>query len=207
MRLISNWLTGSRSFSYGVILYNRFGNDDELKKLFEKGKTDFAEKKLLQVLQSLVNEKTNDAMSYTPQGSGVMPEARDPVLIALRNQWMPHFTQMNYLRHEIDKYLDRNSESSMAKRGELARDILLLEKKCMAVWAKRDYYERTGKLPAEYKTNEPVVDPFTAGKRLTTLQSYVRRYKRLVANNPGNEIHASNLKKYEEELKTLKTRH
>lgn len=203
-QLINAWLNGKRSFTYGVILYNRYGKDEDLKKLFEAGKTDFTEKKLLECLNGLASEDKQEAFSFSPfQGNEEMPESDDEVIMALRNQWMPHYTKMNYLRHDLDKYLERNSSSAEVKRGQLAREILMLEKNCMAVWAKRDHYVRTGKLPAEYKSNDPVVDPFKAGVRLKIVQGYVRRYKGYVQRDPANESHAANLKKYQAELVTL----
>jgi hypothetical protein len=89
-----------------------------------------------------------------------MPQSKDPVLQALRNEWQPLYQRMNYLRHELDRVTTTaefplyevgndpgNSPEEISKREPIAFEILELEQQCMRIWARRDHYLQQGKLP------------------------------------------------------------
>lgn len=209
-RLIENWLNSTRNYIAGVILYKQFGADAELKEHFAKSKSEYLQKRLLEELQKLYKDEQPPIIE--PKKAATfeeMPEdKKDAVLLALRNEWMPHFTKMNYLRHQLDSFLEDESERATIRRGKIAGDILTLEKKCMAIWLKRDTYLATGLLPSKkIEKAEPVVDAFKAAKRIEQLKIYVRRYKNKIKKEPANALHAEKITKYQTELKTLTTQH
>jgi len=205
--LIENWLSGRRSYTYGAILYNKFGSDEKLKDLFSRPKTDYSQELMVEKLKEIISDASTKpaAQDFSYEK---MPDAADPVLKAMKDEWMPAFTEMNYLRHQLDKWLEDDSKEAQAKRGELALQILTLEKQCMAVWAKRDHYLKHGTLPGkDVGDEEIVIDKFKAGQHLQNLKVYIRRYKGYLKKDPGNAQHALLLKKYEDELDQLKKLH
>ena len=204
MNLIKNWLSGKRNYTVGCILYNRYGNDEELKLLFEKGKTDYTEKKLLECLKEIANpvgaltRPERSTMNHEP-----FPESSNKIIHSLREQWMPLYTEMNYKRHELDKFLNQKTDAAMRRRAKLAMEILSLEKQCMKIWAQRDHYIEFGRLPAQEKT-EPVVDPAKIVERYKNVQCYIRRYKMYLRKNPNDAKNQALLKQYEDEFELLK---
>lgn len=204
MQMIKDWLLSKRSYTYGCILYNRFGNNEELKQLFSKGPTPFTTNKLASAMQEII---TGDPPKKAKISRGEMPPVEnDKVLKALRDQWMPSYTKMNYKRHELDKYLFLTSQTAMHKRAKLAMEILKLEKECMRIWAKRDHYIEFGKLPDQSEKPEPVVDPMRMALRYKNVQGYIRRYKYLLRRGPANAENVALLKRYEEEFAELKSK-
>ena len=203
-QLIQNWLNGKRNFTAGKLLYNQFGNDQKLKDLFSQGRSAYSEERLLNALKELAADlhkpQTDD---YRPVMNEIMPDVPDKVLTALKNEWMPFYTEMNLKRHRIDHYLDDESEAAEIIRGKLAFEILDLEQKCMAVWAKKMYYEKHGRLPGKGLDREIVIDQFKAAERMKNLKIYVTRYKNYCSKDPGNARHAAKLKDYEKELAKL----
>jgi len=202
--LIKNWIAGKRNFTVGTVLYKRYGDDEALKILFEKGKTDYTEKKLLDELKKIVEpvvtlQRTErSTMNHEP-----FPESSNKVIHSLREQWMPLYTEMNYKRHELDKFLNQKTDAAMRRRAKLAMEILSLEKQCMAIWRQRDHYIGFGKLPGREKT-EPVVDPMKVVERYKNVQGYIRRYKMYLRKNPADARSQALLKGYEYEFETLK---
>lgn len=202
---INKWLAGKRNYLYGTILYQKYGADEALKKLFQN-RTNYTEAKLLECLQQLVSD---EVIAPAPiVSTAVMPDSTDKTEQALKDQWMPLYTKMNYLRHQLDIHLDDLSEDADIARGRLAKDILQLEKDCMAIWMQRNFYRAHGNLPGKSsEEKEPVIDDFKAGRRIETLKIYLRRYKGYLAKEPGNANHAEKLKQYEKEFNQLNTIH
>jgi hypothetical protein len=208
-KLFINWLNGKRSYIVGTILYKQYGTDESLKKLFATGNTDYTAKILLQTIQQIVNNpesiptKKDNIIAITDP----MPDSKDSVLMALKDEWMPLYSEMNYKRHELDKYLDDETDSAYVKRAQLALDILTLEQQCMAIWAKRDHYVKYNVLPGKSTDDEIVVDPFQSAKRIENLKVYIRRYKNEMTKNKANARAAELLNQYTSELNKLTQLH
>lgn len=199
---IKKWLSGNKNYTVGCILYKKYGTDDALKTLFEKGRTDYTEKKLLEELKAII-EATNKPINQPTNHHDIFPPSNNKTLNSLRDQWMPMFTEMNYKRHELDKFLFQKTDAATRRRGKLAMEILKLEKQCMAIWAQRDHYLEFGKLPGIEKA-DPVVDPAKIVERFKNVQGYIRRYKMYLRKDPANAKNIELLKQYEEEFETLK---
>lgn len=200
--IIHNWLNGNKSFTIGAILYQRYGTDEQLKELFERGRSDFAEKLLLKELSSMIDNKAKEVKQRS-LSSAEFPESKDRTIQALRDQWMPLYTQMNYKRHQLDRFLNQKTDAARHRRGKLAMEILQLEKDCMRIWAQRDHYIEFGHLPGIVKT-DPVIDPAKVIERYKNVQGYLRRYKMYLKKDPGNAKNIELLKQYEEEFQQLK---
>ncbi len=207
MKIIADWIHGKRSYTYGTILYKKFGSNEALKLLFDKGKTTYTEAKLLEELKLLCRVDP-PAAAKSVINFGEMPvDSSDKILSALREEWMPFYTEMNYKRHELDKILYHKKEAFAIKRGKLAMEILSLEQKCMKIWYKRDFYKEFKKLPGEQEEVAPVVDPLMLVSRYKNVQGYIRKYKMLLKKDPTSEQNNLLLKQYTEEFEQLKKKY
>lgn len=204
MELIQKWLSGKRNFIIGAVLYKKFGTDEKLKKLFE-GKPDaYMQKRLADELSALL-KKPKVVLQSKPKKSEAeeMPASNDPVLKALRNEWMGYYQRMNYLRHELDKH-QWNSSQEIAIREPMAFEILSLEQKCMAIWARRDYYLKEGKLPEVKEKEDPLPEnPVELGKKIETVKRNIRRNKELTEKHPDKSQYPQRVIQYEKELERI----
>jgi hypothetical protein len=185
-------------------LYKQFGTDEALKKLFQ-GKPDaYLQKRLEEELSVLMEKPKVVLQSAVKKGDAdEMPKSTDPVLEALRNEWMPLYSRMNYLRHELDRY-EGNTEEETAKRQPIAFEILELEQKCMAIWTKRDHYLEHGQLPEVKENEEPLPeDPLQLGREIETTKRNLRRNKQLAEKHPDNAVYPLKVKQYEAKLQRI----
>lgn len=200
MKDIQDWLDGHRNYTVGRLLYETFGEDAELKALFAEGPTEWNKTKLLTSMQELASgtQAKVELDEYSE-----MPKGADAVLQALHAEWQPLYQAMNYKRHELDKYQD-DTPMQEAVRRSLAHEILSLERQCMAIWKKRDYYQEHGQLPAMQEKAAPVLtDPLAIGRRIETLKRNIRRNKQKTAKYPNNATYPVLVKQYESELEAL----
>jgi hypothetical protein len=210
MQIIHNWLKGRQNFIVGATLYKTFGKDQKLKDLFVKGETATAKLLLCEALQKIVAPEetgvaetvknvtkieTNVPVTAKPvppvetkadKETAQMPGSADPILNSLKNEWQPLYQRMNLLRHSLDKFEAINTEEAINFRRPIAREIKELDLQCKAIWAKRDYYLKEGKLPftSENKIVIPA-DPVELAKLINNIKRYIRRYRTLM-NKPGN---------------------
>ena len=191
MRVITNWLKGKRDFTVGAMLYQRFGKNEQLKLLLDKGETPFLLNELAAELQKMAAGETEKIAPAVNKEVAEIPDSKDPILQAIRNEWLPLYGEMNLLRHELDKYGNSNSKDAIAWRQPRARKIKDLEKECMAIWAKADYYKIHGKLPfVAEKSMEIPTDPVKLAKLINNTKKNIRR-NRLEMEKPGaNPKHA-----------------
>jgi hypothetical protein len=186
MLLIDRWLNGKRNFIVGRVLYDVFGNDKGIKDLLRKGNTAFSGARLLQALQQLnakpvtVVHEVAEATMFMP-----MPAGTDDVLIGLENEWKPSYVRMNFLRHKLDEYNERNDDEARTACAALCKEILQLEKDVMQVWNKRNYYAEHGKLPfvQDVKDDMPG-DPLKLAFYIENIKKNIRRNRKLM-NEPG----------------------
>lgn len=205
MELIRKWLSGNRNFIVGAVLYKKFGTDEKLKKLFSGIPDAYSQKRLAEELEKLVAKpKVVLQSKQSRQGDADdMPESKDPVLKALRNEWLPLYKKMCYLQSELDRY-EGNSQEEIAKRKPIAFEILELEQECMKIWARRGYYEKNGSLP-EVKEQEEAIptDPVELGKLIEATKRNIRRNKQLSEDHPDNTVYPLKQRQYEEKLERI----
>jgi hypothetical protein len=204
MELIKKWLSGNRNFIVGAVLYKKFGTDEKLKKLFE-GKPDaYSQKRLAEEMERLLEKPKVVLQSKKSIGAAdEMPESKDPVLKALRNEWMTPYKRMCYLQAELDRYEGNNPEE-IATRKPIAFEILDLEQECMRIWARRGYYEKNGSLPeVKEQQEETPTDPVELGKLIEATKRNVRRNKQLSEDHPDNTVYPLKQRQYEEKLERI----
>lgn len=202
MKVIDNWLKGKRDFTVGVILYNRFGDNEKLKALLDNGYSDFLQKELMTELQKInESEAIKQPVINNPEFLEI-PKSNDAILNAIRNEWVPLYAEMNLLRHELDKFGNSNNPEAIAWRKPRARRIKDLDKMCMAIWDKRKYYLEHGKLPF-HNTNaeiEKPSDPVKLANLINNIKKNIRRNRQQM-NIPGADP------KYTQLYNTYKTKY
>lgn len=220
MELIKKWLSGNRNFIVGAILYKKFGTDEKLKKLFDAKPDAYAVRRLEEELCKMAtgNKATRQrAVTSIPDGAE-MPESKDPVMKALRNEWLVPYKRMCYLQQELDRVTgdesyplydvkNINSEEAIAKRKPIAFEILELEQECMKVWERSKHYEKEGKLPEVKSVDEFVIpdDPIELGKLIETTKRNIRRNKQLALKHPEEPQYPLLQKQYEEKREAIMT--
>ena len=197
MKIIKNWLDGKRNYHVGLAIFKTVSKDQQLISLFQKGETIYNKKRLEEELQKLMGKP---AVTITPikeqHDTDVMPDSEDAVLQALKNEWMPIYQEMNYMRHELDKY-EGNEIAAIAKRKDLAFDILDKEQQCMLIWKRADIYKQTGKLPEEKDAVwEVPTDPQLLAAAINNCKKNIRRNKLDLRKNPANADAAKRYRDY-----------
>lgn len=204
MYAVQTWLSGQRNFYVGKSIYKTLGKNQRLKDLLEKGKTPTAEELLLKAMQDLVTAPvTIPSTPLITKTTDEMPAGTDPVQQSIRAEWMAPYQQMNYKRHELDRY-DTDSIEHIKARKKLAFEILELEQQCMKLWEKRDYYLKHGKLPdiAE-KVIEVPTDPVELGKLIESIKKNIRRNRKLQVEHPDKPVYAEKYKEYKQKFEQL----
>lgn len=215
MELIRKWLSGNRNFIVGVVLYKKFGTDDKLKKLFD-GKPDmYLQTRLSEELTKLQGKPRLIVQPKKKVSeAGAMPESQDPVLKALRNEWLVPYKRMCYLQSELDRVSSDeyplydinnvNSPEAISNRKTIAFEILELEQQCIVIWKRRNHYEKEGKLPeVKEKKYDIPTDPIELGQKIETLKRNIRRNKERAARHPDKAQYPLLQKQYEEELQYI----
>jgi len=185
----------------GVVLYDHFGTDKKLKKLFAGRPDAYRIKRLEQAVTDLLKLPVSVLHHRKPnEDTDVMPATSDPVLEALRNEWSPLYQRMQYLRHELDRF-EGNSKEVIAQRKPIAFEILELEQECMKIWTRRDHYMEKGNLP-EVKDADIEIpdDPIKLAALLDTTRRNLRRNKQRAKNDPANTVYPLKVIQYQELL-------
>jgi hypothetical protein len=205
--LVKNWFKNGKSWRGGIILLQQMGYDPSVVAQIKAARNNYSMELLHKAMSDLLASGTKPELKREASITlDAMPDDKDQVLQAIKNEWLPKYTQMNILRHRLDPLLDDDGENADIKRGQIALEILELEQQCMAIWAKRDYYLAHGKLPdanGDEEEEAPVVDPFEAAKRIENLKIYKRRYRLKVEKDPTDSKAAELLANYSAELDKL----
>lgn len=198
---IKAWLCGPADYDTGVLLYNRFGINAALKRLFKEQWSAFKEDTLISALKDLynANEPKNEATS-AQQTVRVTPfnqfkhwpsdTGSDPVILALHQQWKPLFAEMMNLMHrvyDVAKQGEKNINKAI-EAYQMAARILVLDDQIELIYAKRNFYYEHNRLPdnLEDPEQEEIIDPVKIAIELANNQRYVREYKVKLKKNPGH---------------------
>ncbi len=195
MKLITDWLNNEqRNYYVGKSIYESIGNDAAVIAALSKGKTAANMQLLIESLNNLLALPT-----ATAEPTDNISD--DIVLAALNNDWKTKYALMNSIRYAMDAFNGDNSEAVIAKRHEMAQNILQLEKECEAIWAQRDYYNAHGKLPGNEAEEKALpTSAIELGQLIESTKRYIRRYKPTAKENP---IHAEKYQFYHNKYQTL----
>ena len=209
-QLIQKWLDGPQNFIHGRVLFNQFGKDESLKKLFAAGETVESADKLLEALQALAKCGSFTAVvieTAVDKKTNVTEEmmlGNDAVEEAIQKDWKAHYTNMNQLRGQLDAYGSDNSPKTIAACNNICADILREERYINYCWEKLDYYRIHGKLP-EDKEDDIVIpdDPVKLAKFIQAVTRNIRRNKQLSRENENNPTYPALVIKYESILNKI----
>lgn len=179
---IYNWLLGTQNFIVGRALFKVLSNDNHIKERLLEGEN-LETTKLLKESMKIMLEKSSK--NFDASIANHNHDLQDCILDALKQEWFPLFSKMNYLRGQLDQYSISNDHKAIAAREPIAFEILDLEDQCEAIWAKRDYYLKHGTLPeVDEKEFEIPTDPKELAKLLQSIPRNIRR-NRLKMQQPG----------------------
>lgn len=182
MNSIKDWLNNGKPWALGVALYAAHGGDPIMNDMLAQGHSPYRQKRLEAALRELIAVAQHapvaqpDIVVSTVNAAQLpehtVPAEQDPY----REKWLPFFKEMNLLRHQL------RLMPTQTERGAAAHRILELEDICSEWWDRRDYYLRTGEhMPEPEPITTSITDPNALNKRLTTVRTYVTRYKKLLA--------------------------
>jgi hypothetical protein len=214
MELLQRWYNGTQDYWAGVRLYNAFGKDALLKKYFSNTTNTVTSRfRLKQAIEGMLYIPQTVPLSIG-EGVGVrsstetvrhdtMPDSPDIVLQSIKDKWMPLYTRMNLLRHNLEP------ARSERQRGQMAFEILDLEQQCIKLWQQADFYKKNGTCtPMGDHEDKPqlIIDPLKVGIRIEALKRFVRKYKQFLKTTPQHKNAvkwAAKLKQYQDELNQL----
>jgi hypothetical protein len=213
MDVIRTWLNGRRDYESGIKLYNLYGEDTLLKRLFaEKGQTAFKEKKLQDSLRNLLKstaQKKDQATSAiaikvdTLQKHVVLNtgwgDQLDEVETALYEKFKPLYTELSDLNSRLEAVAmagQHNSQKEM-ECGQIALRILDLDDQCDDVIAELNYYREHKTLPEKKMYGDLCVDTSLIPTKLKNHERYAREYRGKLAKDPSDLNAAAQLKKHE----------
>lgn len=200
---IRSWIAGAQNFIIGRTLYQQLGDDDNIKQKLLKGENTGTKQLLWKSLENLLREPVKEAIKVDSTASE-MPASNDTVLKALREEWSPLYTRMNYLRARIDECGESNDPETIALREPIAFEILDLEDQCEAIWAKRDYYLKHGTLPEVDETEfEIPTDPKALAKLLQSIPRNIRRNRLKMQQPSAKALYAQLYVRYKDLYKQI----
>lgn len=136
------------------------------------------------------------------------PQVMDATMQELHREWLPLFGEKKNLQARLHETATAGltDEKKRDEAGAMAAKILDLRDAIRKIYAKRDAYKATGKLPEEKKPFELEIptDPNKWPITLANYQRYVRDYKAKLKKKPGNENFKKQLAKYEWGVAELK---
>lgn len=179
LSLIVGWLNGCQNFIVGRALYNIIGHDENVKSKLKGTENELTRGVLRCALEGLINQG-----NVKKSDESTDKDNHDIILAQFDNEWRVYYSKLNYLRSQLDLSID-NNEEGINLRAPIALNILDLDDQCEAIWAKRDYYLKHGRLAeVDEKVFEIPTDPKELAKLLQNIPRNIRR-NRLKMQQPG----------------------
>lgn len=212
--LIVKWLTSGKQYEAGVAIYLKYGKDVKLRRVFLEAETDYKRKRLEQELRNLLHstqvqeEKKEKIVVNEVQPEKQWPDAPDDVLKSLRAQWKPLYSRMCFLCDTIYDVAKAGETDSYKEQEacKMAHEIMRLDAECDAIYEKRDYYLKHGRLPKEKEQMELAADPIGMVKQLENAKKYVRYYRGKMKEDPKNESYPAKMNHYAKIVEEYKKR-
>lgn len=217
IKAVNNWLNGAKDYTEGVKLYKQYGSSKVLLDLFTQSQNSYTEKKLLQELQTL-NEYS---APITVPVAAVQPKLRKKDIMRLSTfkpkqkhtvaavdltnapKALQHLDQRRrqlfQQAAEVKAALDNGQFKTPAERYEAVKlidDNFYGYRGIQQIWQRIDYWRKFGRfIPFQATKPTKPVNREELHKRLTTVRTYVSRYK----NKPGkHQLHLQYLNEAQE---------
>lgn len=205
---IRRWLSGKRNYEAGRLLYEKYGRNHNLKRIFTRGPNNFntpkllqelqmilnraisreaeaADKKVIAIGQKLSNKKNEQAPGSLPKSSDFIktgPGPKKPIRI---DQLPPRLRELAVkkgdLYREVAYLHSQLLHLDEVKRKEACRRIIENGDKIRAIWEELDYYHDHGKekpIEAAGKKIELPENPVTLHQQLLNLRSRLSKARR-----------------------------
>jgi len=212
---IADWLNSGKNYDIGVALYKAHGGDVDLKRMFDQGFSDYRVKRLEKELRIIKKSFIADkALSVAAVAVGIKAEP-ETIVVAVkqkvlpenaikpeqdpyRDEWMPIYQQMNYLRHHL-----RSAETDEL-RGRMAFEILDLERQCMRIWYRRRYWLKYKEhLPEEYQVQQPTSDKNEMHRLLCNARANLSKAVSKLSKNPEDSKLIARTDKWKQAVKEI----
>lgn len=215
MEAIRIWLSSKRVYAIGVKLYNYYGKDYRIKRLFaDPAISDFKIQKLKESLEQLlptakktVSKPVTIAVANPVPGSQVIQKIvihgwsdnMDETEKAMYDNWKPKFIELMNLSSRVGDFA-REGKSDPYKRieaGTMAIRICDLEDEVEHIYDERDYYLQHDQIMERWPFGEPCLDPMLIPQKLANSERYARDYRNKLKKTPDDEIAKAWLEKHE----------
>jgi hypothetical protein len=170
------WLNGNREYFTGVALLKQLTPSHILLPLLQKGKSDFAYKRLQDELMKLCLEMKTASVIIKSADVVVKPIAQDPIPVAPVNTSLYEacLNEANLLYKEmmnerallfasakVQGYEDINRPDLVQQRSKPAVDLVVKYQRVSKLYDRADYVKKHGRLPA-FVSEENDVDEYDA---------------------------------------------
>jgi hypothetical protein len=199
IKAVNNWLNGERNYTKGAQLYKQYGSSNVLADLFAKSQNTYTERKLLEELQKL-----NASNAPQPvEVAAIKPKARKKDLMrlaAFKRKKPPTFTPADLtnapksLQNLEQRRRQLFQQAAEVKAALSAGEFKTPEERYKAVklidanfyghrgiqqiWQRIDFWQQHGRfIPFHASKPTKPVNREALHKRLTTVRTYVSRYK------------------------------
>ncbi|MDJ1472841.1 hypothetical protein [Xanthocytophaga flava] len=177
---IQQWLIGGQDYKAGVELYQKFGNSSVWKNILSQGETEYNRDKLLSLLTDLSKENHAEKLASKPVAAP-KPEVYKPapepgsLLDQVKSEWLPLYKRMSFLHTQL-------THLPAKERGEIAFEILRLDKEVNQIWKKEKFIREHGQLPAESiqesKAAHDLSTQIGIQKRILNLRCSISKHKK-----------------------------
>ena len=219
---LRHWINGSREYTSGVILYLHLGNNEALKKLLKKTKTDYNVKRLQQELQAICVQLKNETVD---EEKIIITD--QPVLLKVDDPTLPANGQLYDACHQeatkkykeamnaravlfnmipANEYADPNQQDFVLQRSDLAIKVVDLYNEASYLFDRAAYVKEHGKLqdapPANDAIDMELIPEYQVKQHLDNRR---KNYNKLLKkeNNPETVL---KIQQHEKDIKILERR-
>jgi chromatin segregation and condensation protein Rec8/ScpA/Scc1 (kleisin family) len=200
MKEIKAWLHGPKFFPQGVALYEQYGSNSVLKRMFALGESVYNRRKLQEAMESLLGQPTRD--ENTDKTATVTPEIPEKPLLESKQrllenldaQWKPLYKKASYLHSQLEHV-------TRPERLAYSLTILSLFKQIQSYWNQKKYVEQHEALPPTQtvspgQTIRDLSDDVEAYREVCRLRSRISKHK----NKPAKAAEVAHWTTLKEQL-------
>ncbi len=203
---IRNWLNSDRNYNDGVFLYNKYGNNDSLKRIFP-GREKFQAKKLAYELAKLAGLSFSDFLKGHVDQEEVLPASPEentpgikegvnpagetnrkgieypPLVRRVIHEMSRLYNDRSMLKVQQNNIPDENTPENIEKRKALVDMIEALSGRIQLLFEAKKAYLEKGIIPDEnalFPPEEPEPSIEELQTRLKNLRSYISKDKNIL---------------------------
>ncbi|MEG2228173.1 MAG: hypothetical protein RRY39_06710 [Odoribacter sp.] len=188
---ISNWLNSERTYEDGVILYEKYGKNQTLKRLFPRREIVYAQKlayelgKLIGI--GFVEFNSGEVVVSDSESAPVIPDPKrgifyPPVIDRIKAEMSTLYNERSLLKTQQNNIPDENIAENVAKRKELIQLIAAISGRLDILFQAKKSFLEADILPDEKELFAPLEGndipsstPEELEKRRKNLRSYLSK--------------------------------